>query len=272
MISPWPVRWRTPGCRKGRFQTTAAPEPGADEAQWNAWGALTETNRRMERIIAAGSPQRLVEEAKKTLAARLGEYFDALLSRAALPVGQLQPFSGRAVISPGVGLRPDQVGLPDALFTTLVEPRSQDTEWVLINRAPTLAPTNLIAFHPLRVPGSTIRLHPLACKALNADFDGDQVAVFVPFSPAAQREAGERLSLEAHLRRDPTLIDENGLLIPPPDVLWGLAFHSLSSAGRQEIDALAANRGRIARADAHPAKPGAQPAKTPVRAGCTCSA
>ena len=112
----------------------------------------------MERIIAAGSPQRLVEEAKKTLAARLGEYFDALLSRAALPVGQLQPFSGRAVISPGVGLRPDQVGLPDALFTTLVEPRSQDTEWVLINRAPTLAPTNLIAFTRCACPAA-----PFAC-------------------------------------------------------------------------------------------------------------
>jgi hypothetical protein len=210
------------------IHTTAAPSPEGDrqaaETSLEAWQLLVEANRRLNRMIAVNSPQRLVEEAEKTLAARLGEYFDTLLTYTALPVGRWLPYSGRAVISPAIGLQPDQVGLPDSMIATLFEPLApgQNLEetlartWVLINRAPTLTPTNLLAFHPVQVAGSAISLHPLACKALNADFDGDMVAVFVIKSEAAQREAGERLSLAAHLRRDPTLVAENGLFLPPP--------------------------------------------------------
>src|SRR5699024_1262382 len=60
---------------------------------------------------------------------------------------------------------------------------------VLLNRAPTLHRLGIQAFEPVLVEGRAIRLHPLACTAYNADFDGDQMAVHVPLSAEAQAEA-----------------------------------------------------------------------------------
>ena len=61
---------------------------------------------------------------------------------------------------------------------------------VLLNRAPTLHRLGIQAFMPVLVEGSAIQIHPLVCFAFNADFDGDQMAVHVPLSRAAQEEAG----------------------------------------------------------------------------------
>jgi hypothetical protein len=108
--------------------------------------------------------------------------------------------------------------------------------WVIVNRAPTLTPTAHLAFHPVRDPGSAIRLHPLACPLLDGDFDGVQVAVFLPLTGGAQREAGERLSIAAHLARDPALVRA---LIPPPEAVWGLAYLGQTEEGRREIAQLA---------------------------------
>jgi hypothetical protein len=93
----------------------------------------------------------------------------------------------------------------------------------------------MLAFRPLRDPGAAIRLHPLACKLLDADFDGDQAAIFVPLTEAAQREAGERLSIAGHLARDPSLVRD---LLPPPEALWGLGSLGLAEGGLQEIASL----------------------------------
>ncbi|WP_267717964.1 hypothetical protein, partial [Neisseria gonorrhoeae] len=60
---------------------------------------------------------------------------------------------------------------------------------VLLNRAPTLHRLGIQAFEPVLVAGKSIRLHPLACEAYNADFDGDQMAVHVPLTLEAQLEA-----------------------------------------------------------------------------------
>jgi len=60
---------------------------------------------------------------------------------------------------------------------------------VLLNRAPTLHRLGIQAFQPVLVSGRAIRLHPLVCAGFNADFDGDQMAVHVPLSEAAQEEA-----------------------------------------------------------------------------------
>ena len=81
-----------------------------------------------------------------------------------------------------------------------------------------------------------IRLHPLACPLLDGDFDGDQVALFLPLTEGAQREAGERLTIAAHLARDPGLVQA---LIPPPEALWGLAHLGLTEEGRREVAQLA---------------------------------
>ena len=68
---------------------------------------------------------------------------------------------------------------------------------VLLNRAPTLHRLGIQAFQPVLVEGRAIKLHPLACTAYNADFDGDQMAVHVPLSVEAQAEA-RFLMLAAH--------------------------------------------------------------------------
>ena len=62
---------------------------------------------------------------------------------------------------------------------------------VLLNRAPTLHRLGIQAFEPVLIEGSAIRIHPLVCAAFNADFDGDQMAVHVPLSKKAIREAHE---------------------------------------------------------------------------------
>ena len=59
----------------------------------------------------------------------------------------------------------------------------------MLNRAPTLHRLGIQAFEPVLVEGRAIKLHPLACTAYNADFDGDQMAVHVPLSAEAQAEA-----------------------------------------------------------------------------------
>ena len=68
---------------------------------------------------------------------------------------------------------------------------------VLLNRAPTLHRLGIQAFEPVLVEGRAIQIHPLVCSAYNADFDGDQMAVHVPLSNKAQREAKE-LMLSVH--------------------------------------------------------------------------
>ena len=77
-----------------------------------------------------------------------------------------------------------------------------------------------------------IRLHPLACGPLNADFDGDQLAVYLPVTAAAQQEAGEKMTLAAHLKRDPALVKT---MLYHADILWGLAWLNLKPDGRAAI-------------------------------------
>src|SRR5207247_9255518 len=70
---------------------------------------------------------------------------------------------------------------------------------VLLNRAPTLHRLGIQAFMPVLVEGSAIQIHPLVCTAFNADFDGDQMAVHVPLSTAAQEEARTMMLSTANL-------------------------------------------------------------------------
>ncbi len=64
---------------------------------------------------------------------------------------------------------------------------------VLLNRAPTLHRLSIQAFEPVLIDGSAIQIHPLVCSAFNADFDGDQMAVHVPLSRAAVKEARDMM-------------------------------------------------------------------------------
>ncbi len=140
-------------------------------------------------------------------------------------LGKRVDYSGRSVIVVGPSLKLHQCGLPKMMALELFKPfvlhklinpddpqqnvayarhmveKAQDEAvWdaldeiiknhpVLLNRAPTLHRLSIQAFEPVLIEGKAIQLHPLVCTAYNADFDGDQMAVHVPLSTAAQAEA-----------------------------------------------------------------------------------
>jgi DNA-directed RNA polymerase subunit beta' len=138
-------------------------------------------------------------------------------------LGKRVDYSGRSVIVVGPDLKINQCGLPKKMALELYKPfvyrelelrglattikmakelvEQQTGEvWdalehvirehpVLLNRAPTLHRLGIQAFEPVLVEGKAIKIHPLVCAAYNADFDGDQMAVHLPLSPAAQLES-----------------------------------------------------------------------------------
>src|ERR671938_965319 len=92
---------------------------------------------------------------------------------------------------------------------------------VLLNRAPTLHRLGIQAFEPVLIEGSAIQIHPLVCSAFNADFDGDQMAVHVPLSAAAKREAREQMLSVNNL-----LLPSNGepIVAPTLDMVLGCYY------------------------------------------------
>ena len=173
-------------------------------------------------------------------------------------LGKRVDYSGRAVIVPGPTLRLGQVGLPRRLALELCRPfvvrwllaqgqaatvraatrlirRGAPVVWtgleqalagrlVLLNRAPTLHWPSLQAFEPLLVDGQAIQLHPLACAAFNADFDGDTMAIHLPLSDAAQAEARERL-WAVHTLLAPATGEP--LVTPSKDIVLGCHYLTL---------------------------------------------
>ena len=99
---------------------------------------------------------------------------------------------------------------------------------VLLNRAPTLHRLGIQAFQPTLIEGKAIQLHPLACTAFNADFDGDQMAVHLPLSNEAILEA-QILMLQSHNILNPA----NGapITVPSQDMVLGLYYITKIRAG-----------------------------------------
>jgi DNA-directed RNA polymerase subunit beta' len=142
-------------------------------------------------------------------------------------LGKRVDYSGRSVIVVGPSLKIHQCGLPRRMALELFKPfvmhqllerglahniksarrlveRAKPEMYdileevirerpVLLNRAPTLHRLSIQAFEPVLIDGSAIQLHPMVCTAFNADFDGDQMAVHVPLSQAAVREARQTM-------------------------------------------------------------------------------
>ena len=161
-------------------------------------------------------------------------------------------YSGRSVIVVGPELKMYQCGLPKEMALELFKPfvmkklvqngkahniksakrmveRVRQDVWdvleevihdhpVLLNRAPTLHRLGIQAFEPVLVEGKALKLHPLACTAYNADFDGDQMAVHVPLSMEAQAEA-RFLMLAAHNILKPQ--DGRPVVSPSQDMVIG---------------------------------------------------
>ncbi len=175
--------------------------------------------------------KRLLKSLAAMLAGKQGRFRQNLL-------GKRVDYSGRSVIAVGPELKFSQCGLPKKLALEIFKPfvikRILDKElaynirgaarlideklpevWaileeivkdkvVLLNRAPTLHRLGIQAFHPVLTEGETIKLHPLACEAFNADFDGDQMAVYLPLSEEAQKEAREIMLSSVNLLRPAT--------------------------------------------------------------------
>ncbi len=182
-------------------------------------------------------------------------------------LGKRVDYSGRSVIVVGPELKLHQVGLPKQMVVKLFEPfivnllvsegvaRNikqakkkievfDDKIWkyasrviknhpVLLNRAPTLHRLSIQAFEPVITSGKAIRLHPLVTPSFNADFDGDQMAVHVPLSKRAKKEA-----LELMISRKNILGPKDGKLIlsPSQDIILGVYY--LTKVSSWEIDNL----------------------------------
>jgi DNA-directed RNA polymerase subunit beta' len=164
--------------------------------------------------------RRLLKSLADMLKGKQGRFRQNLL-------GKRVDYSGRSVIVVGPELKLNQVGIPKKMALELFKPfvirgilekemafnvrgasrlieAETDDIWaileevvkdklVLINRAPTLHRLSIQAFHPILIEGEAIQVHPMVCKAFNADFDGDQMAVHLPLSAMAQKEARERM-------------------------------------------------------------------------------
>lgn len=215
--------------------------------------ALREANDRLEEMIANGAPDVLVDRAVETLSERVRAFCE-------LPRLQFQAralFSGRSVTVPAPELRYDQVGVPEEMAWTLFGPfaarevgaeevnrRSKKAEealdaamaelWTVVLRNPAFSPMAFVACRPVRVADDAVRVSVAICKMMNMDFDGDQVAIFVPVTEEGHRSAEEHLSAVAHLNRDPGLIAREKVH-PMHDALFGLAYMSMTDEGLQEI-------------------------------------
>ncbi len=179
--------------------------------------ALLDNSARRGRAAVAGN-QRKLRSLSDILRGKQGRFRQNLL-------GKRVDYSGRSVIVVGPDLGLHQCGIPKVmaleLFKTFViakliseghvynvknatklieqkDPIVWDileqvtaNHYVMLNRAPTLHRLGIQAFLPVLIEGKAIQIHPLVCQAFNADFDGDQMAVHVPLSDNARREAQE---------------------------------------------------------------------------------
>ena len=170
-------------------------------------------------------------------------------------LGKRVDYSARSVIVVGPELKMGECGIPKLMAAELYKPfiirkliergivktvksakkivdRKEPVIWdilehvmkghpVLLNRAPTLHRLGIQAFQPHMIEGKAIQLHPLACTAFNADFDGDQMAVHLPLSNEAVLEA-QMLMLQAHNILNPA----NGapITVPAQDMVLGLYY------------------------------------------------
>ncbi len=99
---------------------------------------------------------------------------------------------------------------------------------VMLNRAPTLHRLSIQAFEPVLIEGRALKLHPLACTAFNADFDGDQMAVHVPLSVEAQTEARFLMLASNNIMK---LSDGKPVISPTQDMVMGCYYLTIDKPG-----------------------------------------
>jgi DNA-directed RNA polymerase subunit beta' len=198
--------------------------------------------------VVKGSSNRPLKSISDMLKGKQGRFRQNLL-------GKRVDYSGRSVITVGPDLKMWQCGIPTKMALELFKPfimkklQEKDVVFnikkakmlveqetpevfaildevvrehpVLLNRAPTLHRLGIQAFEPVLVEGKSIKLHPLVCHAFNADFDGDQMAVHVPLTQAAQMECWT-LMLSARNLLDPA--SGKTVVYPSQDMVLGINF------------------------------------------------
>ncbi len=220
--------------------------------------ALIDNGRRNKPVSGPGG--RPLKSLSSALKGKQGRFRQNLL-------GKRVDYSGRSVIAVGPTLKMYQCGLPREMAIQLLRPfivcelikRRKDTTHktadhlvdsydpmvydiieeiiskhpVLLNRAPTLHRLGIQAFQPTLVDGRAIRLHPLVCTGFNADFDGDQMAVHVPLSKAAQEEA-----LHLMLASNNILGPKDGkpIVTPSQDMVLGNYYLTIEECKQDFLD------------------------------------
>jgi DNA-directed RNA polymerase subunit beta' len=204
---------------------------------------------------ASTGGKRLLKSLADMLKGKQGRFRQNLL-------GKRVDYSGRSVIVIGPDLNLDQCGLPKQMALEIFKPfviarileeklaynvrgasrlieEGTDEIWaileevvkdrkVLLNRAPTLHRLGIQAFQPVLIEGLAIRIHPFVCEAFNADFDGDQMAVHLPLSDNAQKEAREKMISSKNLLKPATGLP---IVSPSQDIILGCYFLTMEIEG-----------------------------------------
>jgi DNA-directed RNA polymerase subunit beta' len=208
--------------------------------------ALIDNGRRGRPVTGPGN--RALKSLSDMLKGKSGRFRQNLL-------GKRVDYSGRSVIVVGPELKMYQCGLPKEMAIELFKPfvmkelvsrgisqniknakklvERMDTQvWdvledvihdhpVMLNRAPTLHRLGIQAYEPVLVEGKAIKLHPLACTAFNADFDGDQMAIHLPISQEAQAECRFMLLSPNNLLKPS---DGGPVTVPTQDMVLGIYY------------------------------------------------
>ncbi len=179
-------------------------------------------------------------------------------------LGKRVDYSGRSVIVVGPQLKLNQCGLPKHMALELFKPfvisKILETElafnirganklieegvpevwaileeviagkYVLLNRAPTLHRLGIQAFNPILIEGNAIQVHPLVCSGFNADFDGDQMAVYLPLSEESQNEARIYMAANKNLLKPQ---DGAPIVMPKMDMILGCYWMTKEVTGEK---------------------------------------
>ncbi|MBI3956450.1 MAG: DNA-directed RNA polymerase subunit beta' [Candidatus Kerfeldbacteria bacterium] len=211
--------------------------------------ALIDNGARHGKTVTASTGQkRMLKSIADMLKGKQGRFRQNLL-------GKRVDYSGRSVIVVGPHLKLSQCGLPKRMALELFRPfviselirreyvhnvrsasrfieSGRDEVWdileeitkkshVLLNRAPTLHRLGIQAFQPILIEGKAILVHPLVCTAFNADFDGDQMAVHVPLTESAKKEAAEIMLSSKNLLKPAT---GQPVVTPSQDIVLGCFY------------------------------------------------
>ncbi len=202
----------------------------------------------MKKEAATRGARKLLKSLADSLRGKEGRFRQNLL-------GKRVDYSGRAVIVVGPELRINECGLPKRMALELFKPfvihellkdeiannikkanhliemmapealaaleRVMANRYVLLNRAPTLHRLGIQAFKPILVEGNSIRIPPLVCTGYNADFDGDQMACYLPISESAQEEARELMNAVKNILKPGT---GESIANPNKDMVLGIYY------------------------------------------------